>query len=245
MRKSFLYALSMIEQFPLDARLGGICPPARPAARFCPQMLVGHLRGDAPVALFIAFRLPTSYADREERSSVCEGTCEATALPAAHAVTMRGGCMLEGVAIAKPFVKAVVAVLGTMAGITATPGVPYVKKNPVAKGDVSAIVGVTGGKVGTIAVSFSRSCSLALVRGMLGDDIEDVLQDTQDAVGEITNMVSGQARASLAEMGISLQGSTPTVIMGDGHLIRHISSNPVVAIPFSTEHGDFTIEFCF
>lgn len=153
--------------------------------------------------------------------------------------------MLDGVMIARPFIKATQDILSTMAGLPSTAGKPFVKKSNVAKGDVSAIVGVTGDKTGTIAVSFTRSCALALVKGMLGDDIQDILQDTQDAVGEVTNMVSGQARAALVEMGLTLQGSTPTVIVGEGHLIRHISANPVVAIPFTTPHGDFTVEFCF
>ena len=153
--------------------------------------------------------------------------------------------MLSGVEIARPFVKATLDILGTMAGITATAGAPYVKKTHVAKGDVSAIVGVTGDKVGTIAVSFTKPCAIALVRGMLGDDIQDVLQDMQDAVGEVANMVSGQARAGLVGMGITLQGSTPTVIVGDGHIIRHISPSPVIAIPFTSPSGEFTVEFCF
>ena len=153
--------------------------------------------------------------------------------------------MLSGVEIARPFIKATLDILSTMAGITATAGTPYIKKNHVAKGDVSAIVGVTGDKAGSIAVSFSRACAIALVKGMLGDDIHDVLQDTQDAVGEVTNMVSGQARVGLREMGIALQGSTPTVIVGDGHTIRHISTSPVVAIPFNSKAGGFTVEFCF
>lgn len=153
--------------------------------------------------------------------------------------------MPAAVEIAKPFVKAVQNVLSTMAGMAVNPGTPYVKKNAVARGDVSAIVGVTGDRIGTIALSFSRPCAIALVKGMLGDDVQDVLQDTQDAVGEVTNMVSGQARAALAEIGLILQGSTPTVIMGDGHLIRHITANPVVAIPFTAEHGEMTVEFCF
>ena len=152
---------------------------------------------------------------------------------------------MSGVEIARPFVKATVEILGTMAGITATAGAPYVKKTHVAKGDVSAIVGVTGDRVGTIAVSFTKACAIALVKGMLGDDIQDILQDTQDAVGEVTNMVSGQARAGLTEMGLTLQGSTPTVIVGTSHSIRHISAGPVIAIPFTSAAGNFTVEFCF
>ena len=153
--------------------------------------------------------------------------------------------MLSNAEIARPFVKATLEILNTMAGLSATAGKPYIKKDNIAQGDVSAIVGVTGDRTGTISVSFTRPCAIALVKGMLGDDIHDVLQDTQDAVGEVTNMVSGQARAGLKIMGITLQGSTPTVIVGDGHTIRHISHSPVVAIPFTSEFGEFTVEFCF
>jgi chemotaxis protein CheX len=152
--------------------------------------------------------------------------------------------MLSDVDIARHFVKATIEILSVMAGIDASAGPPYIKKGAVAAGDVSAIVGVTGDRAGSIAVSFSKPCAVALVKGMLGEDIQDALQDIQDAVGEIANMVSGQARAGLRELGLALSGSTPTVIIGDGHTIRHISPKPVIAIPFTTPDGGFTVEFC-
>ena len=152
--------------------------------------------------------------------------------------------MSAGVEIAKPFIAAVTMVLSTMAGVTPTPGKPYVKKNLKASGDISAVVGITGAHRGTVSLTFTRSCAVYLVKAMLGDDIGDIIQDTCDAVGEITNMVSGQARAGLAEMGIVLQGSTPSIILGDSHTLAHISSSPIIAIPFSTPAGDFTLEFC-
>ena len=147
--------------------------------------------------------------------------------------------------IAKPFIQATKHVLSTMAMLDPTPGKPYVKKNNTAAGDVSAVVGLTGDKHGSISISFSKACAVAIVKNMLGDDIQDIMQDAKDAVGEITNMISGQARAGLAQMGLAMQASTPTVIFGDNHTISHVSSGPVVAIPFSTAHGDFTVEFCF
>ncbi|MDR2801531.1 MAG: chemotaxis protein CheX [Desulfovibrio sp.] len=153
--------------------------------------------------------------------------------------------MDDDLRIAKHFIKATREILMTMAGLDVKAGTPYVKKNLVAKGDVSAVVGVTGDRTGTISVSFSRSCAIALVRGMLGDSVEDIIRDTQDAVGELANMVSGQARAALAGEGLVMQGSTPSVIMGSGHTISHAAGMPVMAMPFTTEHGDFTVEFCF
>ena len=150
-----------------------------------------------------------------------------------------------GFEIAKPFVQATIHVLSTMARITPVPGTPYVKRDATAQGDVSAIVGITGYKAGSISVTFTKKCAIALVHGMLGDDIQDIAQDTKDAVGEITNMISGQARNGLVEMGMVFQGSTPTVIMGDNHTIRHVTKATVMAIPFTSNAGEFTVEFCF
>ncbi|CAK7039818.1 MAG: hypothetical protein DELT_00732 [Desulfovibrio sp.] len=151
---------------------------------------------------------------------------------------------MRDVEIAKYFVKATTTILATMAGLTATPGVPYVKKDQTATGDISAIIGVTGPKNGTISVSFSTNSAMGLVTGMLGDDIMDIEQDMQDAVGEVANMISGQARAAIAENGLILQGSTPSVVVGKEHKIHHMTKSTVMAIPFTTHCGDFTVEFC-
>lgn len=152
---------------------------------------------------------------------------------------------MSDVALAKPFVQATINVLSSMTGLSPVPGKPYVKKTDKAQGDVSAIVGITGCKSGAVALSFSQSCAIALVKGMLGDAIEDIIADTRDAVGEITNMISGQARATLSEMGLPLQGSTPSIVFGANHLLSFPGQVTTVAIPFETDYGAFTLEFCF
>lgn len=153
---------------------------------------------------------------------------------------------MNDLTLAKPFVQATINVLSSMAGLSTTPGTPYVKTTDQADGDVSAIVGITDARNGAMALSFSQSCAIALVKGMLGDAIENILADTRDAVGEITNMISGQARASLqSEMGIRLQGSTPSIVFGTKHTLAFPGEAPIIAIPFSTEYGDFTLELCF
>lgn len=146
---------------------------------------------------------------------------------------------------AKPFIKATKEILMAMANFEVTAGAPYVKTDRLARGDVSAVIGITGEKNGTFSISFDRATAIHLVQRMLGDAIEDILSDVQDAVGEISNMISGQARVGLAEMGIKLQGSTPSVVMGDNHTIAHMTSSLVMAIPFTCEAGAFTLEFCF
>ena len=152
---------------------------------------------------------------------------------------------MSDVALAKPFVQATINVLSSMTGLSPVPGKPYVKKTDKAQGDVSAIVGITGCKSGAVALSFSQSCAIALVKGMLGAAIEDIIADTRDAVGEITNMISGQARATLSEMGLPLQGSTPSIVFGANHSLSFPGQVTTVAIPFETDYGAFTLEFCF
>jgi len=147
--------------------------------------------------------------------------------------------------VAKPFLDATKHVLTMMAQLDPKPGKPYVKKGTTAVGDVSAVIGLTGDRNGSVSITFSKKCAIAVVKNMLGDDIADILQDAKDAVGEITNMISGQARAGLSQLGLNLSASTPTLILGDNHSITHVTTGTVVAIPFTTIHGDFTLEFCF
>jgi chemotaxis protein CheX len=144
-----------------------------------------------------------------------------------------------------PFIDATINVLETMAFTKAEAGKPYLKKDSIARGDVSGVLGLAGEACGTISVSFSEKSILAIVSSMLGEEIKTLDDDIKDAVGELTNMISGQARQQLAELGRSLKAAIPTVIMGKDHSITHMTSYPVIAIPFSTDNGAFTVEVCF
>ena len=80
---------------------------------------------------------------------------------------------------------------------------------------------------------------------MFGETVLHINQEVEDAVGEITNMISGDARRELAEKGIVLKAAIPTVISGKNHSIKHMAKGPSIAIPFSTKAGHFIVEVCF
>lgn len=149
------------------------------------------------------------------------------------------------VKLINPFINATLHVLETMASTKTTAGKPYLKKEEVAKGDVTGVIGLTGDSRGTVSVSFSEKCILAIVSKMFAEELTELNDEITDAVGELTNMISGQARQKLELVGKSLKAAIPTVIMGKDHTISHITSYPVVAIPFTTDNGDFTIEISF
>ncbi len=149
------------------------------------------------------------------------------------------------VKLINPFINATINVLETMAFVKVTAGIPYGKKDNTAVGDVTGVLGLTGVAHGTIAVTFEEKCILTVVSNMFGEEMGSLNEDIADAVGELTNMISGQARRELDEIGKVFKAAIPSVITGKNHTIRHYSDGPKIAIPFKTDGGEFTIEVCF
>ena len=131
-----------------------------------------------------------------------------------------------------------------MAFVEPRPGKPYLKKGALAKGDVSGIIGLTGAANGSMALSFSKGCILKIVSNMLGEDIKEINSDIRDAVGEITNMVSGVARQKLEALGLSVTAAIPTVVAGKDHTITHVMGGPSIVIPFETDSGSLVVDIC-
>ena len=88
-----------------------------------------------------------------------------------------------------PFLEGTVTVIKTMAFLEPVAGKPYLKKDNLAKGDISGIIGLTGKVRGSLALSFSEPCILKIVSNMLGEEMTGITGDIKDAVGEITNMI--------------------------------------------------------
>ncbi|HRR39893.1 MAG TPA: chemotaxis protein CheX [Syntrophales bacterium] len=143
-----------------------------------------------------------------------------------------------------PFLEGTMSVLRTMAFIEPRPGKPYLKKNNVAQGDISGIIGLTGDVRGSLALSFSERCIMKIVSNMLGEEIKSMNGDIKDAVGEITNMVSGVARKKLEGMDLTISAAIPTVVSGKNHSILHVLGGPSIIIPFETDHGPFVVDVC-
>ncbi len=144
-----------------------------------------------------------------------------------------------------PFINATMNVLETMAFVKVKSDKPYLKKDDIAKGDVTGVIGLTGASNGTIAVTFDEGSILKIVSNMFGEEMKELNNEVADAVGELTNMISGQARRELEETGKVFEAAIPSVISGKNHQITHYTDGPKIAIPFTTEGGCFTIEVCF
>jgi chemotaxis protein CheX len=143
-----------------------------------------------------------------------------------------------------PFLQGTIEVLKTMAFVEPRPGKVYLKNTSLAHGDVSGIIGITGDMTGSLAISFGERCICHLVGSMLGETHLKAGQEVFDAVGEITNMISGVARTYMEKEGMQVYAAIPSVVYGENHTINHILKSPSIVIPFVTDHGSFVVDVC-
>ncbi|MFH2065497.1 MAG: chemotaxis protein CheX [Pseudomonadota bacterium] len=147
--------------------------------------------------------------------------------------------------LVKPFVEATLHILETTASTSAKARKPYLKRELPAKGVISGVIELTGDFNGIISISFSEKLILAVVSSMFGEKMTEVNDEIKDAVGEMTNMISGQVTTKMTELGKTLKAKLSTVVMGSPHNVQFIENRPVIAMPYFTENGDFTIEVSF
>jgi chemotaxis protein CheX len=152
--------------------------------------------------------------------------------------------MIMDVQFINPFLEGTTEVLKTMAMMAPTVGKPYVKKGNQAKGDVSGIIGMTGSARGSLALSFSEKSILMIVSNMLGETYTEINDEVRDAVGEITNMISGVARKKLESQGYNILAAIPTVVSGKDHAIIHVLGGPSIIIPFEVSSSAFYVDVC-
>lgn len=148
-----------------------------------------------------------------------------------------------------PFLIATQHVFKTMLSTQINIGKPSLKTSNLTLGEVTGVMGFAGDKKGTFTISFSRECATYAYKTMIGEDVSTINSDVVDAIGELTNIISGQIRVELEKLGINLKASLPTVIVGQNVAINFITPLPVITLPFSFDEGGATrrlfIDFSF
>jgi len=145
-----------------------------------------------------------------------------------------------------PFINSAINVMKTMASIDPKPGKPYLKNSHSTWGMVTGVIGMTGEKlIGNMVLSFDQPCILEIVSAMLMDQFDKVTPDVVDAVGELTNMITGGAKMQLVELGYKFEMSTPMMITGMNVEISQLTKVPIIVVPFDTLSGRFVIEASF
>jgi chemotaxis protein CheX len=139
-----------------------------------------------------------------------------------------------------PFLSAAVSVFSTMLRTELSRGEPFLKTNAQPKHDVSGMIGLSGKARGMVVLSMSREVALGAAGTLLGEVQTEINADVADAVGELTNMVAGAAKAQLDHLQMSV--GLPTVITGKAHCIEFPKNTTPICIPFDCIWGAVAVE---
>ena len=106
--------------------------------------------------------------------------------------------------------------------------------------DISGIISLSGKIRATIAVSLDKALAFAVAESFLGTRPEEINGDVVDLVGELTNMIGGNAKDRFALKGVNL--GLPTVVAGQGHYVAFESGLVRSHLQFESSFGRLRIE---
>jgi chemotaxis protein CheX len=139
-----------------------------------------------------------------------------------------------------PFISAIPHVFRTMLNTDVVIGSPFLRKHDDLAADVSAIIGFSGSANGSTALCFGRHAAEKIASTLAETDLSLLHPDLADALGELANMVAGQAKARLDEFHLTV--SPPKVVFKQIHHHPIIASAPILALSCDSAFGRFSVE---
>lgn len=144
------------------------------------------------------------------------------------------------VRLINPFIAAVRNVFQTMLQTEVMVSKPVVKQVDEHGADVSAVIGLSGDAVGAVVLSFPLATASKVASKFGGVEMTPSHPDFCDALGELANMVAGQAKSKFD--GITASISLPSVIIGKEHVVNQSRHAPRLALPCDSVLGRFCVE---
>ncbi len=141
-----------------------------------------------------------------------------------------------------PFIVAVKDIFATMIELPFALKNPAIKENRQPDFEISAIIGLSGSVSGCAVISLKEQLAIELAAALTGETFSTFDEDAVDALGEIANMIVGNAKSSFPDDGCSI--SVPSVVIGK-HQVSFPSSVPIITIPCEVGRERLVIDVAF
>ena len=142
-----------------------------------------------------------------------------------------------------PFLNSVTSTFETMLSAEAIRGDLTLGDSKKRRFPISGLIGMSGNACGVVVINVSQQVALKIASTMLMEEQTEVNDDVLDAVGEIANIIAGQAKLELEQYDLSV--TLPNVITGTDYEVRFPTKNPPVVVPFETTLGPICLEVGF
>ncbi|MGI6037432.1 MAG: chemotaxis protein CheX [Limnochordia bacterium] len=139
-----------------------------------------------------------------------------------------------------PFYKATKDVFRIMLDLDPTHGPLQVIEDMVPGREANVAIGVTGDLTGSILYCFPKDMVLEMVRIMSGMEMKELDSFVGSALGEVANIISGNAVTYLSEHDYRCDIVPPQVIIGQTSSLS-MATNKALLLPLKTSIGDFEI----
>lgn len=141
-----------------------------------------------------------------------------------------------------PFINASMDVFSTFAGVKSTPGAPSVRTRPLTDKDINGFIGLNGhGISGYFIINFSAAFLQKILTNIF-DHAKSSEEELHDLAGELTNMITGSAKAELSKKGFFFDVAVPRISNLAPVIPDDLKKNPIIVVPFETQAGKFHIE---
>ena len=107
--------------------------------------------------------------------------------------------------------------------------------------DITAVIGISGSVQGNVLYEFSQVTAEAIVKAMVGEEEVDVRDEIGLSVlGEIANMITGNAATALAKAGYPCNISPPVIFEPAGSRLTTMSG-PQIMVTFTSDLGPLAV----
>ncbi|WP_434511970.1 chemotaxis protein CheX [Desulfitobacterium sp. AusDCA] len=106
--------------------------------------------------------------------------------------------------------------------------------------ELNVLISIIGDVLGSVTYSFPKETALELVNLLSGMNMQEIDIFVTSALGEVGNIISGNAVSYLAKMNQKCDIAPPQVILGENRSIS-LANKESIVITLQTKIGEFTI----
>jgi chemotaxis protein CheX len=142
-----------------------------------------------------------------------------------------------------PFIESVTETFENMLDVKVQMGKPEVSITDSGTPDIIGVIGLSGTAQGIVALTLPVQTALKVIGKLVGMEFKGVDSSIIDGVGELINIIAGNAKSKYDGHKISM--SLPTVVRGSIHRMSKMENTVFLMVPFESELGDFSLMVTF
>lgn len=148
--------------------------------------------------------------------------------------------------LVNPFIESIQDIFSTMLSSEAKRGPVGLSDSNSGKGDLVALIGISGRATGTCALSLPATTALNMIGQLMGSEYDSINDEVTDGVAEMVNMLAGGAKAKMNSNGEKpMELSLPTVVSGENYKVKYPTKTIWLEVPFDSSLGPFIVRITF